>query len=428
MSKHLKKNNPPVPFSDEDDDPLSQELADPVAATTAGSTKGPCKDVELSSSPAVEDGWKRLAEQIDSLQAVLLNLVTLIASSTRWGPAREMPSSGNGLGSHPRVVEERAAIVPATGTTWRETAILGAATSARPDAANFSEQRGMRLAEQIGEAASAGDGSVQRSNRLPNIKVLSAGGDWNAFTWRFESAFHSVKWTEDEAREALPTLLDDVSLAVFRVLQVRLDGLLRTRLPESSPSSLVARASTFGVVYRVGPYTGPGNSAITNVTVEVPPGAQMLIPLRYQKPLGDVDASAGILLSKSAARSFSFVAVQTIVRAGQAPFIQVLNGGPDGVVVPAGVVLAHATTAFTDCEENGPRILAVGTCHDANSNNWWIAELCWENLSLSGRQRDALRALLSDYTDVFRKRLVARHPVAGDGLASRTRSKSVPFR
>ncbi|CAM9098249.1 unnamed protein product, partial [Lampetra planeri] len=72
--------------------------------------------------------------------------------------------------------------------------------------------RGMRP----GEAASAGDGSVRRRNRLPNIKEFSSGDDWNAFTCRFESIILSVKWTEDEALEALPTLLDDVSLAVFR--------------------------------------------------------------------------------------------------------------------------------------------------------------------------------------------------------------------
>ncbi|CAM9783997.1 unnamed protein product [Lampetra fluviatilis] len=170
MSKHLKKKNPPAPSSDEEDDPLSQELADPVAVTVAGSTKGPCKDVDVepSSSLATEDGWKRLVEQIDSLQAVLLNLVTLVASSMVSGPVREIPP-----------VEERAAIAPASGATWRETAIVGG---------------------------------------LPSCGV--------------------------------------------GVLQVRLDGPLRTRLPESSPSSLVARASTFGVVYRVGPHTGPGKSTL----------------------------------------------------------------------------------------------------------------------------------------------------------------------
>ncbi|CAM9950259.1 unnamed protein product [Lampetra planeri] len=106
MSKHLKKKNLLAPSSDE------EKLADPVAATAAGSTKGPCKDVEVEpfSSPAAEDGWKRLAEQIDSLQAVLWNLVTLIASSTASGPAGEMPPSGNGLGgSRSGVAEERAA-------------------------------------------------------------------------------------------------------------------------------------------------------------------------------------------------------------------------------------------------------------------------------------------------------------------------------
>ncbi|CAN0419067.1 unnamed protein product [Lampetra fluviatilis] len=221
MSKHLKKKNPPAPSSDEEDDPLSQELADPVAVTAVGSTKGPCKDmdVEPSSSPAAEDGWKRLVKQFDSLQAVLLNLVTLVASSMASGPAQEMPP-----------VEERAAIAPASGAMWCETAILGAAASARPDAAIFSEQQGMRP----GEVASAGDGSIRQSNGLPNIKEFSAGGDWNVFTWRFESAFRSVKWTEDEALEALPTMLDDVSLAVFRSIPSGRKNTLRDAFAEMS--------------------------------------------------------------------------------------------------------------------------------------------------------------------------------------------------
>ncbi|CAM9596731.1 unnamed protein product [Lampetra planeri] len=317
-------------------------------------------------------------------------------------------------------VEERAAIAPASGATWRETAILGAAASVRPDAAIFSDQRGMRL----GEAASAGDGRVWWSNRLPNIKEFSTGGDWNAFTWRFESAFHSVKWTEDEALEALPTLLHDVSLAVFRsipsgrkntlrdafaemaeiyeppsdaqrkFMHLRwgvnesslayrgalvalamaaypdstadlLDHLIPTKMLELSKEmdislpiledqgclELPEGQKMFFLPLKLGrPLPCLAVQAMMDVTVKVPPGAQMLIPLRYWKPLEDVDALAGILLfpSNSAANSFSLVAAQTVIRACQAPFIQVLNGGPDGVVVPAGVVLAHATTAFTD--------------------------------------------------------------------------------
>ncbi|CAN0424264.1 unnamed protein product [Lampetra planeri] len=168
MSKHLKKKNPPVPSSDEDDDPLNQDVADPVAATPAGSTKGPGKDVdvETSSSPAAENGWWQLAEQIDSLQAVLLNLVTLVASSTALVPAWEMPPSGNEQGSRPGVAEERAAIAPTTGAMWCETAILGAAASAPPDAAIFSELHGARP----GESASLKDGSARRNSCLPNIK------------------------------------------------------------------------------------------------------------------------------------------------------------------------------------------------------------------------------------------------------------------
>ncbi|XP_078740282.1 uncharacterized protein LOC144953581 [Lampetra fluviatilis] len=41
------------------------------------------------------------------------------------------------------------------------------------------------------------------------------GGDWSAFVWRVESAVRSVKWTDAEALEVLPTLLDDKSLKFF---------------------------------------------------------------------------------------------------------------------------------------------------------------------------------------------------------------------
>ncbi|CAM9802812.1 unnamed protein product [Lampetra planeri] len=91
MSKHLKKKIPPTPSSD-DDDSLTQDLAipgavGPDAAATVGSVKVPEKVVgaEPSSSPGAGDGWRHMAEQIDLLHAVLLNLVTLVAPSAAPG-------------------------------------------------------------------------------------------------------------------------------------------------------------------------------------------------------------------------------------------------------------------------------------------------------------------------------------------------------
>lgn len=81
-----------------------------------------------------------------------------------------------------------------------------------PAAAILTEMRAARVAG----TSTPKDSDGGRSHHLPNIKEFVAGGDWSAFTWRFESAFRSVRWTDSEALEALPTLLDDVSLAVSR--------------------------------------------------------------------------------------------------------------------------------------------------------------------------------------------------------------------
>lgn len=68
-------------------------------------------------------------------------------------------------------------------------------------------------------AAAAVRGSADHGRRLPHVKeFIAAGGDWSAFTWRFDAAFQSVHWTEEEeeALVALPTVLDEKALAVFR--------------------------------------------------------------------------------------------------------------------------------------------------------------------------------------------------------------------
>ncbi|CAM9783928.1 unnamed protein product [Lampetra fluviatilis] len=154
MSKHLKKYNPPVPFSDDDDDSLTQDLPttdamDQVTVTTAGVTIVPRKDVgaELSSSPDADEGWRRVAEQIDSLRTVLLHLVTLVASSAAPGRPQNMPPSGDEQGSlqgasEGPLVQFTAAITPAegpsaittaVGATRREAAILGVAAEAQSE-------------------------------------------------------------------------------------------------------------------------------------------------------------------------------------------------------------------------------------------------------------------------------------------------------
>ncbi|XP_061436496.1 uncharacterized protein LOC133361588 [Lethenteron reissneri] len=90
----------------------------------------------------------------------------------------------------------------------QDAAILGVAVAERREAAILSPPHGT--------PASEDSSSGTRSHRLTTIKEFSVGGDWSAFVWRFESAVRSVKWTDAEALEVLPTLLDDKSLKFFR--------------------------------------------------------------------------------------------------------------------------------------------------------------------------------------------------------------------
>ncbi|CAM9440680.1 unnamed protein product [Lampetra fluviatilis] len=135
MSKHLNKKNTPAPSSDDDDDSLTQDLptpgaVDPVTVTTAGATIAPGKDVGAapSSSPGADDGWRRVAEQIDSLRTVLLHLMTLVASSAAPGWPQDMLPSGDVQGSlrgasEGPLVQNTAAIMPAEGPSAITTAV-----------------------------------------------------------------------------------------------------------------------------------------------------------------------------------------------------------------------------------------------------------------------------------------------------------------
>ncbi|XP_032814086.2 cathepsin S-like [Petromyzon marinus] len=84
---------------------------------------------------------------------------------------------------------ELSAITHAMETTRRDAAILGGAVEARLESAISEEPRGM---QPVG-AAAVGRNRARCSRRFPQVKeFVVAGGDWNAFTWRFEAAFRSV--------------------------------------------------------------------------------------------------------------------------------------------------------------------------------------------------------------------------------------------
>ncbi|CAN0420137.1 unnamed protein product [Lampetra fluviatilis] len=174
-----------------------------------------------------------MVEQIESLRAILLSLVTAVASSPAVG--RQIADQLDAAGRGP-TKESESTIAPATreeadvlgGAAALEpsAAILGAPAATRPPDAILPATGGAREPQSETPAARA----CHRRHRLPQIKEFLAGG--SAFTWRFESAFRSVHWTEEEALGALPTLLDDVSLGVFRSIPASKKKTLRDAFAE----------------------------------------------------------------------------------------------------------------------------------------------------------------------------------------------------
>ncbi|CAN0336039.1 unnamed protein product [Lampetra planeri] len=239
MSKHPRKKNLPVPPSEEevetDEDELLGATAPlPPADNTLldASQRRPGED---ATTAGTKDEWRLMAEQIESLRAILLSLVTAVASSPAVGrqTADQLDAAGRGPAK-----ESESAIAPAT----REDAVvLGGAAAPEPSATILGAPTATRLPDAI-LPATGGERERQsetpaarvchRGHRLPQIKEFIAGGNWSVFTWRFESAFRSVNWTEDEALGALPTLLDDVSLGVFRSIPASKKKTLRDAFAE----------------------------------------------------------------------------------------------------------------------------------------------------------------------------------------------------
>ncbi|CAM9571366.1 unnamed protein product [Lampetra planeri] len=93
------------------------------------------------------------------------------------------------------------------------TAILGAAAGSAASAGSSS----LPCGESPGITTPAARDSADKGRRLPHVhEFVAAGGDWSTFRWRFEAAYKSVRWSKEEVLIALPTMLDDDALAVFR--------------------------------------------------------------------------------------------------------------------------------------------------------------------------------------------------------------------
>ncbi|XP_078476717.1 uncharacterized protein LOC144737738 [Lampetra planeri] len=174
--------------------------------------------------------------------------------------------------------------------------------------------------------------------------------------------------------------------------------------------------------------------ALAACTIHIPPGSQMLVPLRFRKPL-DYNAFMGgavIGPSRSAERVSDLVCAQTLVRSDHDPFIQVLNAGLETTVICQGMVLAHATPA-------PPEDVIVGHVGGESSSvakpgpdTGWLDALCSTSADLSPLQHAKLRTLLSDFADVFSQskfdigctKLLSHHIDTGDAAPIRQN----PFR
>ncbi|CAM9353542.1 unnamed protein product [Lampetra fluviatilis] len=115
---------------------LLQGATAPLAATAAAPGAALRGDAGADATPAANEGWRRVVEQIESLRAVLLSLVTLVASSAAPGRPQDAMPSADDQGLLRGVSEETAAITPAA---WSEPAILGAIATAAPVAAILVE-------------------------------------------------------------------------------------------------------------------------------------------------------------------------------------------------------------------------------------------------------------------------------------------------
>ncbi|CAM9461352.1 unnamed protein product [Lampetra fluviatilis] len=122
-----------------------------ITGTAAGEVAAPEEGgAAAASSPRqVKDSWRRMEEQLESLRTVLLQLVSLVASSTSSGRPQEVLPRGDvqrlqiGASEGPPAettdaiagAGEASAITCASETTQQDATILGGAAEARSEPA-----------------------------------------------------------------------------------------------------------------------------------------------------------------------------------------------------------------------------------------------------------------------------------------------------
>ncbi|CAN0117788.1 unnamed protein product [Lampetra planeri] len=216
MSKQVRKKNIPTPASasssDDDDLPPTMDSAAVVEESPAEASAGTgVEDVAAVAGPSAPTDayfrWQQMAEQLETLKDVLAQLCHLVTPRTAMGRAEGGPQAAALPSlSTPSAMRHEAAILRAPR---RETAIL---TTPRFDA----------ILNLPPDEPSLEDGVLRsRSRHLTTVKEFSIGGDWSAFACRFLAAVRSARWTDAEALEVLPTLLDDESVRFFRSITAK---------------------------------------------------------------------------------------------------------------------------------------------------------------------------------------------------------------
>ncbi|XP_078475171.1 uncharacterized protein LOC144736499 [Lampetra planeri] len=235
MSKQLRRKNIPAPSSatssDDDDLPRAVDLPAMEEEIRAGTSAGPgVQDVAASVDPsAPEDAdwrWTQMAAQLETLKIVLAQLCELVTPRTALGRADGGPQvAALPPLSAPLATRQEDAILGVAGEKRREAAIL---RSPRREAAILNTLRCDAILNMPPGDSSAEDGATRsRSRHLTTVKEFSIGGDWSAFACRFLAAVRSARWTDAEALEVLPTLLDDESVRFFRSIKAEKKKTLR---------------------------------------------------------------------------------------------------------------------------------------------------------------------------------------------------------
>ncbi|CAM9734769.1 unnamed protein product [Lampetra fluviatilis] len=158
----------------------------PVIEPTTGANVAPAVDgaAEPVKQLRPDDPWQRVETHLGALTTALLRLVALVMPIAAGGSpvvdrlGVDMQRAGDGASEGPPLLLREVSPSIATPT------------------ANESADRG---------------------RRLPHVReFVAAGSDWSAFRWRFEAAYKSIRWSEEEALITLPTMLDNDALAVFQ--------------------------------------------------------------------------------------------------------------------------------------------------------------------------------------------------------------------